>query len=97
MRQDPRRPGYMPPDFVDRPPQLENQINHAFARVFAPDWPSARLVLDYLTATFLNRIVGPQGSDADLRHREGQRDLVRIIKQRIEHGRDDLPKIEEVP
>lgn len=92
MRDD-RKPPYVPPDFVARPLELESKINLAFAATFRPDNPAAQLVLDYLTVTFLHRIVGPQGSDADLRHREGQRDLVGIIKNRIDHGRRNLPAI----
>lgn len=89
-----KAPAYVPPDYTPgRTLALESQINQAFAATFRPDAPAAMLVLAYLTETFLNRIVGPGGSDAELRHREGQRDLVRIIKQRIDHGRNGQPKL----
>ena len=91
---DERKPAYLPPDFVrGRPLELESQINHAFAAVFRPDQPNAVLVMDYLKSITLLDVLGPGAPDAQLRHKEGQRDLVRIIQNRIEHGRQNLPAI----
>lgn len=89
-----KAPAYMPPDYVrGRPPQTELRINQAFAAVFRPDNAAAQLVLGYLQMNFLHTICGPGDSDTALRHREGQRDLVRIIQARIDHGQRSLPAI----
>jgi hypothetical protein len=91
-----RKPPYTPPDFVrGRPLELESKINLAFAATFRPDQPAATLVLEYLKTITLNDIVGPGAPDAMLRHKEGQRDLVRIIQNRIDHGRANLPAQQE--
>lgn len=83
---------YRPPDFImGRPPEIESRINLAFAATFRPDQPAAMLVLDYLKTVTLHDIQGPGATDAMLRHKEGQRDLVRIIQNRIDHGRANLP------
>lgn len=88
-----RKPPYVPPDFqAGRTLTLERRINQAFAATFRADNPAALLCLDYLESAFVNRVIGPAGTDAQLRHHEGQRDLVRIIRQRIAEGRENLPK-----
>lgn len=93
-----KAPAYVPPDFVrGRPPETERRINESFAKIFAPDNAPAQLVLGYLQMTFLHTIMGPGDSDAALRHREGQRDLVRVILQRIDHGQRQLPAIPAAP
>jgi hypothetical protein len=87
-----KTPAYVPPDFVrGRPLATEQKINQAFAALFRPDNQAAALVLGYLQMQFLHTILGPGDSDTALRHREGQRDLVRIIQQRIDHGQRQLP------
>mgnify|MGYP007100119926 CR=1 FL=1 len=93
---DPRAPGYVPPDFrPGRTLDLESKINLAFAATFRPDNPAAMLVLDYLRAAFVNDVMPPNAPDAQLRHHEGQRDLARIIFNRIDHGRANLPAVPE--
>ena len=96
MERDARQPEYVPPDFVKRPLQLESQINLAFAATFQPADAQALLVLHYLQQLTLGRRFGPNTSDAALRHAEGQRDLVHIILERIEHGRQRKPDIPAV-
>lgn len=89
-----KAPAYVPPDYVrGRNAEIESKINQAFAHTFRPDNPAAQMVLGYLQMTFLHTICGPGDSDAALRHREGQRDLVRVIQQRIDHGQRNLPAI----
>lgn len=93
-----KAPAYVPPDFVrGRTLDVENKINQAFAQTFRPDNPAAQMVLGYLQMAFLHTICGPGDTDAALRHREGQRDLVRIIQQRIDHGQRNLPAIPPAP
>lgn len=83
---------YTPPDFIKgRTAVLENRINAAFAAAFQPGDAAAQLVLDYLVSITLQDVLGPGSPDAALRHREGQRDLVRIIRTRVEDGRKNLP------
>lgn len=55
------------------------------ARLFShPDGPA---VLDWLRGQTLNRALGPDASDAALRHLEGQRQLVRSLLGLIDRGR----------
>lgn len=54
-------------------------------------------LLAYLRALTLERALGPDTSDAALRHLEGQRQLVRHLNHLIELGRDrpDIPTTSE--
>ena len=56
------------------------------ARCFS-DHDGQRL-LDYLFAITRNRSLGPDATDAELRHLEGQRHLVAHIHQLINKGRE---------
>jgi len=56
----------------------------AFARCFAT--PEGRRVLQQLRAWTLERAVGPAASDAQLRHLEGQRQLVAQVLMLIREG-----------
>ena len=66
------------------------QVNDAFARLFQPGDPVGESVLRYLDAIRLT-IVPPSLPGDALRHREGMRDLVRVIRTRIELGREQGP------
>tara|TARA_R100000789_G_scaffold96180_1_gene97329 strand:- start:413 stop:700 length:288 start_codon:yes stop_codon:yes gene_type:complete len=72
------------PDGLVRPAAQENHINEAFFETFKG--ASAERVLNYLRSITLNIVNGPEASDAAIRHREGMRDLMRIINARIETG-----------
>lgn len=61
------------------------EVEVAFARCFARR--EGAVVLDYLRRTTLERALGPDASEAALRHLEGQRQLVARIAALIERGR----------
>ena len=52
-------------------------------------------VLTYLRSISLSMVNGPDATDAQLRHREGMRDMMRIINSRIEIGERHHRKILE--
>jgi hypothetical protein len=72
------------PDGMVRPATQNNQINEAFFETFKG--ACAERVLQYLRSITLHIVNGPDASDGALRHREGMRDLMRIINARIEAG-----------
>ena len=57
----------------------------AFARCFRGD--DGGRVIAHLKAVTLERVLGPAASDAQLRHAEGQRQLVAYVNALIERGR----------
>ena len=48
--------------------------------------PTGKEVLKYLRSITIESVQGPNASDAELRHLEGQRYLVGLIERRINHG-----------
>ena len=48
--------------------------------------PNGKAVLSYLRSVTLDLVAGPNSSDGELRHREGQRFIVAIIEKRIQHA-----------
>ena len=48
--------------------------------------PNGSAVLKYLRSITIESVQGPNASDAELRHLEGQRYLVGLIERRINHG-----------
>ncbi len=60
-------------------------IEKCFARCFAR--ADGRQVLDHLRAMTTERVLGPDASDAALRHLEGQRHLVAAIAGLVARGR----------
>jgi hypothetical protein len=48
--------------------------------------PNGKAVLKYLRSITIESVQGPNASDAELRHLEGQRYLVGLIERRINHG-----------
>jgi hypothetical protein len=49
--------------------------------------PTGQQVMAYLKSITVHMIAGPDSTDQQLRHLEGQRFLVGLMQQRIEHGR----------
>lgn len=73
------------PDGVWRDKAEEDELNRCFARLFkSPDGENA---LRYLKQITLARVCGPEATEAQLRHIEGQRFLVSVILNRIERGK----------
>tara|TARA_R110001606_G_scaffold217308_1_gene365187 strand:+ start:255 stop:518 length:264 start_codon:yes stop_codon:yes gene_type:complete len=66
----------------DRQPEIEK----SFARCFSG--PDGDRVLAHLRAMTIDRVLGPEAGDAELRHLEGQRHLVIRISAMIARGRD---------
>lgn len=56
-----------------------------FARTFST--PSGRAVLEHLRKITVERVLGPNATDAELRGLEGQRALVHQIEQLSERGK----------
>ncbi len=48
--------------------------------------PNGKQVLQYLRSITIESVQGPNASDAELRHLEGQRYLVGLISRRIQHA-----------
>jgi hypothetical protein len=67
-------------DGINWPKDREEQINGAFRS--ALNSPAGELVVDYLRAITIEMVLGPVATDAELRHREGMRQLFQIIEQR---------------
>ncbi|MBF0324711.1 hypothetical protein [Magnetospirillum moscoviense] len=71
-----------PPDEADR-----HAVARAFTRAFAG--PDGAVALDHLKALTLDRCLGADASEAQLRCLEGQRQLVAHILNLIERGRHE--------
>lgn len=83
---------YNAPDgVVGRPLEIEYRLNEAFKILFRDEL--GQMVIDYLTSITINYVSGPEITDQQLRHLEGQRYLVSIMKQRMQHGKEKLPKL----
>ena len=78
-------------DGVVRPIDEERALNELFAAVFASN--GAREALDYLRSVTINAIAGPDASDGQIRHMEGQRFAVALIERRIQLGRSKQPRL----
>ncbi|MBI1986646.1 MAG: hypothetical protein HYS64_08355 [Rhodospirillales bacterium] len=66
-------------------PEADRALGEAFARCFRDH--DGEAVLDHLRAATLERALGPGATDAQLRHLEGQRQLVSHIINLVERGR----------
>lgn len=60
-------------------------IEKAYAQTFSSR--SGEMVLQHLRKITLERVLGPNASDSELRSIEAQRALVHQISQMISHGR----------
>jgi len=67
----------------------EDDLVLAFARCFRGR--DGERVLGHLRRLTLERRLGPDCSEAELRHLEGQRHLAAYITQLVERGRHGLP------
>lgn len=73
-----------PAEDVDLP-DAGRELRRAYAKCFAG--AEGAKVLAHLRALTLDRALGPDATAAQLRHLEGQRQLVRYIAQQGERGR----------
>lgn len=70
---------------MTRPPSIDKQVDETLLAAFA-DGAGAR-ALQWLTNRTLNAALPPEATDAQLRHREGQRALIAEIHERIARAR----------
>ena len=86
---------YAWPDGIDRTaqgtPALERErtLNDAALTIFKGE--AGRVFLEYLRNITVERQTSPTMSDAELRHLDGQRNLVLMIERRMEYGRRKRP------
>ena len=71
-------------DQFQRSPATEDRLNMQAAAVFSG--PAGEAFLDYLESITLRAVGGPDIPDAALRHQEGTRWLVQVIRARIHAG-----------
>ena len=68
-----------------------NNIEQLYAKTFIA--PAGQKVMAHLRKITIERILGPNASDAELRTLEGQRALVKQIEQLISRGKsNEKPK-----
>lgn len=71
-------------DTMKRKPADEENLNTLFYKMFTTSGGSE--VLKYLKSLTLEAVAGPEISDTQLRHLEGQRYLVGLIQRRVNKG-----------
>lgn len=71
-------------DGIKRKPKDEENLNTLFYALF--NTPGGAEVLKHLKALTLEAVAGPEISDSQLRHLEGQRYLVGLIQRRVNKG-----------
>lgn len=71
-------------DNMQRRPQDEENLNTLFYKLFTTTGGSE--VLKYLKSLSIEAVAGPEVSDQQLRHLEGQRYLVGLIQRRVNKG-----------
>ncbi len=71
-------------DGVQRKSDIDNQISQNVAEIFKT--PTGKEVLRYLRSITIELVHGPNVSTENLRHVEGQRYIVGLIEQRIQHA-----------
>lgn len=71
-------------DNFPRPKEDDDLISRDINSLFKT--PNGIAVLKYLRSITIESVQGPNASDAELRHLEGQRYLVGLIERRINHG-----------
>lgn len=71
-------------DGIKRKKELDEQISQNFSALF--ESPTGKEVLRYLRSITIEMVSGPNITDAELRHIEGQRYLVGLMERRIQHG-----------
>lgn len=94
-RPTPIAENYAWPDGIDRTaqgaPALEREriLNDAALTIFKGE--AGQVFLKYLRNITTERQTGPTMSDAELRHLQGQQNLVLMIERRMEYGRRKRP------
>lgn len=84
-----RKPQYVGPDGIARPPKVEHNLNESFAITFRDQ--CGRDVLDYLKSITTNRVLEPGLPENTYSYQEGARWLMGVISTRIKDGEDKKP------
>jgi hypothetical protein len=84
------KPHVSPVDGRLMSPQQEATLNRAFAGCFADG--AGEVVITYLRQITINTVLPPTAPEAQLRHHEGMRDLVRIMLTRMDIGKHAAAK-----
>lgn len=71
-------------DGYQRSKEVDTQISQNIAEIF--NTPTGREVLRYLRSVTIEMVNGPNVTNEELRHLEGQRYIVGLIEQRIAHA-----------
>lgn len=71
-------------DGFQRNAAKNTEIGQAFATTFGT--ASGEVVLKYLRSVTIEMVNGPQATDGELRHHEGQRYIVGLMERWIDHG-----------
>lgn len=71
-------------DGFARGDEEDKRVSLDIAALFAS--PTGNSVLKYLRSITIEAVNGPNVTDAELRHMEGQRYLVGLLERRIKHG-----------
>jgi len=77
---------------LERPSGITEDLLNAYVRTFRSE--AGCQVMKHLRAITTDRVIGPDASDALLRHLEGQRHLVKYIANVAERGSDHANLLE---
>ena len=77
-------PQHLGVDGYPRPKQKDEEISKVIDSVFKT--PNGKEMLQYLRSITIDAVSGPNISDIELRHLEGQRYLVALLVKRINHA-----------
>ena len=77
-------PQHLGVDGYPRPKQKDEEISKVIDSVIKT--PNGKDMLQYLRSITIDAVSGPNISDPELRHLEGQRYLVALIVKRINHA-----------
>lgn len=80
----PRKPLSTGVDGIERTSKADVTISLNIAELFSGDLGDS--VLKYLRSITIERVNGPSVTTEALRHMEGQRYIVGLLENRIEHG-----------
>jgi|TARA_R110002153_G_scaffold270041_1_gene436100 hypothetical protein len=71
-------------DGIERQPDQEESLNAVSRALFSSD--AGKVFLSYLRTITIETVAGPEVSDDQLRHLEGQRYIVGLIQRRSNKG-----------
>ena len=78
------QPKYLGVDGYQRPRDQDEKLSQDVLALFST--PLGMSVMQYLKSITVDAVAGPNISDAELRHLEGQRYIIALIVKRINHA-----------